>query len=372
VTAAVSGGSKDPQAGGGDGHQPITAAAVAVQVGGILTGDGSIEVSGFAPLDRAGPSELSIFSHRRYGQWFATSRAGVVLISPDLADLAGTPTTRIVVAKPVDAMVSLLARFHRQEPRSQGIHPSAVIAHGVRLGEGVTIDPFVVIGDGAVIGDRSWISAHAVIGAGSVLGKEVRVHASAVVYPFTELGDRVTLHSGARVGREGFGFVPQANGVVRIPHAGRCILEHDVEVGANSCIDRGSVDDTIIGAGTKLDNLVHIAHNVRVGRGCFLAAQAAVAGSTRIGDGVQIGGQVGISGHVTIGAQVNLAGGAGVIGNVPAGETWSGYPARPHRDHLRASAAIARLAKIVRPLEQLVSKQASVGQADRESDGSVT
>jgi len=372
VIAAVGGGSEDLQVGGGGGQQPITAAAVAAQVGGVLFGDGAIEVWGIAPLDRAGPHELSFLSQLRYGQWFATSRAGVVLISPELAELAGTPVTRIVVAKPVDAMVALLERFHRKEPRAKGVHPSAIVANDVRLGEGVTIDPFVVIGEGAVIGDRSWISAHAVIGAGSMVGKDVRVHSTAVVYPFTELGDRVTLHAGARVGREGFGFVAQANGVVRIPHAGRCILEHDVEVGANSCIDRGSVDDTIIGAGTKLDNLVHIAHNVRVGRGCFFAAQAAVAGSTRIGDGVQIGGQVGIGGHVTIGSQANLAGGAGVIGNVPAGETWSGYPARPHRDHLRASAAIARLAKIVRPLEQLVSKPATVGQANRESDGSVT
>ena len=365
----MSGGSTDPQLGGGDGRQPITAAAVAEDTGGVLVGDGSIEVHGIAPLDRAGPNELSIFSHRRYGQWFAASKAGVVLVSPELANFAGTPSTRVIVAKPVDAMVTLLARFHRKEPRARGVHVSAVIANDVRIGEGVTIDPFVVIGEGAIIGDGCWISAHAVIGAGSVLGNDVRVHATAVVYPFTELGDRVTLHAGARVGREGFGFVPQANGVMRIPHPGRCILEHDVEVGANSCIDRGSVDDTIIGAGTKIDNLVQIAHNVRIGRGCFLASHAGVAGSTRIGDGVQVGGQAGIGGHVTIGSGANLAGGAGVIGNVPAGETWSGYPARPHRDHLRASAAIARLAKIVRPLEELASRAVLAAQADRALGG---
>jgi UDP-3-O-[3-hydroxymyristoyl] glucosamine N-acyltransferase len=198
------------------------------------------------------------------------------------------------------------------------------------------------------------------------------VHATAVVYPFTELGDRVILHAGASVGREGFGFVPHATGVARIPHAGRCILEHDVEVGANSCIDRGSVDDTIIGAGTKIDNLVQIAHNVRIGRGCFFASQSGIAGSARIGDGVQVGGQAGVGGHGTIGAKANLAGGAGVIGNVPAGETWSGYPARPHKEHLRASAAIARLAKIVRPLEQLVSEPTAPRRADRGPEGSVT
>ena len=159
---------------------------------------------------------------------------------------------------------------------------------------------------------------------------------------------------------------------MRRPHAGRCVLEHDVEVGANSCIDRGSVDDTVVGAGTKIDNLVQIAHNVRIGRGCFFAAGVGVAGSARVGDGVQVGGQAGIGGHVTVGARATLAGGAGVIGNVPAGETWSGYPARPHRDHLRAAAAIARLAKIVRPLEQLVSKLVAATPADVESKGSVS
>lgn len=368
----MSGGSSDPRAGGGDGREPITAAAVAAQVGGVLVGDGATEVHGIAPLDRAGPHELSVFSNPRYLPWFTTSRAGVVLISPELADIDGAPATRIVVAKPVDAMVTLLARFHRTEARDVGVHPSAIIGRDVQLGAGVTIDPLVVVGNGVVIGDGCWVGAHAVIGEGSVLGRDVRVHAAAVVYPFTELGDRVTLHAGARVGREGFGFVPQAGGVLRIPHAGRCILEHDVEVGANSCVDRGSVDDTIIGAGTKLDNLVHIAHNVRVGRGCFFAAQAAVAGSTRIGDGVQVGGQAGVGGHVTIGSRANLAGGAGVIGNVPAGETWSGYPARPHRDHLRAAAAIARLAKIVRPLEQLVHATGAPSAGPSEAGGSAS
>lgn len=366
MTAAVRGDSEGQRDVGGDGREPITAAAVAAQLGGTLIGDGSVTIDGIAPLDRAEPHQLSFLSHPRYVHWFTTSRAGAVLLSPDLAQTPGTPSTRIIVAKPVDAMVSLLARFHRREPRAVGVHPSAVVGRGVHVGAGVTIDPFVVIGDGATIGDGSWLSAHAVVGAGSVLGRDVRLHAHAVVYPFTELGDRVTLHAGASVGREGFGFVPQAGGVVRIPHAGRCILEHDVEVGANSCVDRGSVDDTIIGAGTKIDNLVQIAHNVRVGRGCFFASHAGIAGSTRIGDGVQVGGQAGVGGHVTIGTGANLAGGASVIGNVPAGETWSGYPARPHREHLRASAALARLAKIIRPLEQLLQAGAAPAPSARE------
>lgn len=344
-----------PREGGGDGQTPITAADVAAQVGGRLVGDPSVAVTGIAPLDRAGPHDLSILSHLRYAGWFATSRAGAVLVAPAFEAQPGAPQTRIVVEKPMDALVGLLARFHRREPRAEGVHATAVIAANARIGAGVTVDAYAVIGDEAVIGDRSWIGAGAKVGAGSVLGADVRLHPNAVVYPFTELGDRVVLHAGAQVGREGFGFVPRPSGVVRIPHVGRCVLEHDVEVGANSCVDRGSVDDTIIGAGTKIDNLVQIAHNVRVGRFCFFASQAGIAGSTRIEDGAQIGGQVGMSGHLTVGARATVAAQAGVFGDIPAGETWSGYPARPHKEQLRTQAAMARLAKLIRPLERLLA-----------------
>jgi len=366
----VSGDSHVPQAGGGDGQMPITAADVAAQVGGRLVGDPSVVVRGIAPLDRAGPNDLSILSHLRYGAWFATSRAGVVLVAPAFESHPGTPSTRIVVDKPMDALVGLLARFHRQEPRAAGVHPTAVVAPSARLGEGVTLDAHAVVGDGAVLGDRCWIGAGAKVGAGSTLGNDVRLHANAVVYPFTELGDRVVLHAGAQVGREGFGFVPRATGVVRIPHVGRCVLEHDVEVGANSCVDRGSVDDTIIGAGTKIDNLVQIAHNVRVGRFCFFASQAGVAGSSRIEDGAQIGGQVGLSGHLTIGARATVAAQAGVFGDVPPGETWSGYPARPHKEQLRTQAAVTKLARLLRPLEAMVARfTATSAETERSPSG---
>lgn len=341
--------------GGGDGQVPITAADVAAQVGGRLIGDGQVVVRGIAPLDRAGGEELSFLAHPRYAAWFTDSKAGVVLVSPAFEHAAGGPATRVVVDKPMDALVTLLSRFHRREPRADGVHATAVVAESARLGTGVTIDPYAVIAADAVIGDGCWIGAGAKVGAGSILGRDVRLFPNAVVYPFVELGDRVVLHAGAQVGREGFGFVPQASGVVRIPHIGRCVLGHDVEVGANSCVDRGSVDDTIIGAGTKIDSLVQIGHNVRIGRFCFVASQAGIAGSTRIEDGVQIGGQAGLGGHQTIGAKATVAAQAGVFGAVPPGETWSGYPARPHKEQLRAQAALVRLAKLIRPLERLLA-----------------
>ena len=340
---------------GGDGREPLTAAAVAVRTGVRLIGNPEIVVRGVAPLDRANSDELSLLAHARYTSWFANTRAGVVLIAPQFELLPGATGARIVVEQPTDAMVGLLALFRRDEPRAAGVHSRAVVADSASLGAGVTIDAGAVIGDDVVIGDRSWIGANVSVGCGSRIGTDTRLHAGAVIYPWVEVGDRVVVHAGASIGREGFGFVPHGNAIVRIPHVGRCVLENDVEIGANSCVDRGSIDDTIIGAGTKVDNLVHIAHNVRIGRMCFLAAHIGIAGSARIEDGVQIGGQAGIGGHVTIGARASIGGQAGVLGNVPAGETWSGYPARPHREQMRAAAALAKIARLIRPIERMFS-----------------
>lgn len=341
---------------GGDGPEPITAAVVAERCGGRVEGDANTEISGIAPLDRATPRDLSFFAHRRYASWFAKTGAGVVVVSPALAALPGTAHALIVVDKPIEAMVALLAHFHRPERRESGIHPSAVVHRSAVIGVGVTVDPLAVIGEQVTIGDRSWIGPQAVVQTGAVIGTDVRVHANATVYPYVEIGDRAIIHSGARIGREGFGFVPTATGLVRIPHIGRCVLGADVEIGANSCIDRGSVDDTIIGAGTKIDNLVQVAHNVRIGKMCFLVSQTGVAGSARIGDGVQLGGQVGVAGHISIGDRATVAAQAGVIGDVPAGEIWSGYPARPHKEQLRAQAALSKLAQIIRPLQTLLNR----------------
>ncbi|HYW33305.1 MAG TPA: UDP-3-O-(3-hydroxymyristoyl)glucosamine N-acyltransferase [Gemmatimonas sp.] len=350
---------------GGDGQSPITAADIAAETGGRLIGPPDVYVRGVAPLDRAGVDELSFLASARYVPWFARTGASVVLIAPQFADLPGPEAcTRIVVDKPTDALVGLLARFHRREARATGVHESAVIGSNVTVGADVTIEPFAVIGDGVEIGDRAWIGAHATVGRGTRVGADARVHAGATIYQYVELGERVVVHSGARVGREGFGFVPRADGAPRrIPHVGRCVLEDDVEIGANTCVDRGSVDDTIIGAGTKIDNLCHIAHNVRVGRGCFFAAQVGIAGSTRIGDGVQLGGQAGINGHITIGSRAIVTGQTGVIGDVPAAEMWSGYPARPHREQMRSTAALSRLARMMRPIEQLLRGDGSGGSA---------
>lgn len=337
---------------GGASEGALTAEAVSHLVGGELRGDPTVRIVRVAALDRAGPDELSFFANPRYHDEFARSRAGVVLISPELAAQAGAPPCRIIVARPQEAMLLVLPTLYPPAPRELGIHPSAVIGRGVRVGKEVAIGAHSVIGDGAVLGDRVVIGPLCDIGRHVSIGADSHLVSAVTAYPGTILGVRVRLHAGVRVGSDGFGYVPSASGIRKVPHVGRCIIEDDVEVGANSTIDRGSIADTVIGAGSKLDNLVMIAHNVRLGRMCLIAAQSGIAGSTRLGDGCMIGGQVGVTGHLEIGNNVKLGAGSGVMDDIPDGEMWSGAPARPHRDWLKATSAFYKLADRMREIER--------------------
>jgi len=312
-------------------------------------------VTAIAPIDRASGQDLSFLASPRYAPLFETTEAAVVLVAPDLAETPGKVRARVIVDKPHEALLALLPRLYVPPVRIAGIHPTAKVGRDVRLAEGVTVEAYVVIGDGAVIGEGSWLESHVVVGRDVVIGRDSRLHPGVVLYPGARLGDRVQIHSGARIGSDGFGYVYRNGAHEKIPHVGRCVIENDVEIGANTTIDRGSIDDTVIGAGTKIDNLVHLGHNVRVGKLCLIMAQVGVAGSTHIGDGVIMAGQAGIGGHIEIGDRVRIGGQAGVFGSVPPGETWSGYPARPHRESLRAQAALFKLASMIRSLEKLLA-----------------
>ena len=325
-------------------------------------GDGSVVLCAVAPLERAGAGELTFLAHERYAHLLTESRAGAVLVSPELAAAAGDGEQgswngcRIVVAHPYEAMLRAIPLLHPPAPRRRGVHATAVIERGASIGRDVYIGAYSLVGEGAVIEDGVSVGSHCSIGGGVRVGEDSWLADSVTLYPGAEIGQRVRLHAGVRVACDGFGYV-QVGGVhEKIPHVGRCIIENDVEVGANSALDRGSVDDTVIGAGTKIDNLVHVAHNVRIGRLCLIMAQVGIAGSVRIGDGCILAGQVGVSGHHTIGAGARLAAQAGVFGDIPAGETWSGYPARPHRESLRAHAAFFKLAGLMRRMERLLAR----------------
>ena len=328
-------------------------------------GDGSVALRAVAPLERAGADELTFLAHERYAHLLAESRAGAVLVSPELAAAAGAAAEgeqgswngcRIIVAQPYEAMLRAIPVLYPPVPRRRGVHATAVIERGASIGRDVHIGAYSLVGEGAVLADGVSVGAHCSIGRGVRVGEDSWLADSVTLYPGAQIGQRVRLHAGVRVASDGFGYV-QVGGVhEKIPHVGRCIIENDVEVGANSTLDRGSVDDTVIGAGTKIDNLVHVAHNVRIGRLCLIMAQVGIAGSVRIGDGCILAGQVGVSGHHTIGAGARLAAQAGVFGDIPAGETWSGYPARPHRESLRAHAAFFKLAGLMRRMERLLAR----------------
>lgn len=343
---------------GGEGGIVLTADVIASTVGGQLVGDPHTGVSGIAPLDRAGVDELSFLASPKYAKLLAESHAGVVLVTPELSTVPGRTRARIIVAKPHDALLSLIPRFYHRATQRPGVHETAKLGRGVQLGADVSIGAYAVIGEGSIIGDGATIGPHAVVGAGVRVGRGAQLYPAVTLYSGTLLGDRVIVHAGARLGSDGFGYVFREGRHEKIPHVGRCIIEHDVEIGANTTIDRGSIDDTVIGAGTKIDNLVHIAHNCRVGRLCLVMAQVGMAGSTHVEDGCILAGQVGISGHHTIGKGATLAAQAGVFGDVPPGETWSGYPARPHKESLRAQAALFRLAPLMRRLEKLLDGNA--------------
>ena len=343
----------------GDGASTITAAAIADLVAGALEGDGQAIVSGVAPLDRAEPFHLSILATAKYAPLLAASRAGVVLIDPQFRGAAGTPRARIVVARPLEKLLAVLPKLYPEEKTAPGIAASARIGTNVRLGERVSIGDNVVLGGRAQLGDDVVIGDNCVVGEGARIGDGSRLKPGVTIYAGSILGARVLVHSGARIGCDGFGYVSKEGAHNKIPHVGGCTVGDDVEIGANTTIDRGSIDDTVIGKGTKIDNLVHIAHNVRIGERCLLMAQVGIAGSAVIGNDCIIAGQAGLGGHITIGAGARIGAQAGVFGDVPAGEAWSGYPARPHRESLRASGALFKLAGMMRRLEKLLEDPAT-------------
>jgi UDP-3-O-[3-hydroxymyristoyl] glucosamine N-acyltransferase len=339
---------------GGEGGIVLTADAIARAVGGTLVGDAEVPVYSVAPLNQATERDLTFLAGARHVAALAGSRAAVILVSPEHAESPAAARARVIVSDPQAALVALLPKFARSDAPLPGVHSTAVVGRGARLGSEISVGPYVVIGEGAVLGDRVLIGANCVVGAGVRVGDASRLHPHVTLYPGAELGRRVTIHSGARIGSDGFGYIQRAGKHEKIPHVGRCIIGDDVEVGANTTIDRGSIGDTVIGAGTKIDNLVHIAHNCTIGKNCLFAAQAGLAGSVVLEDGVAVGGQVGIADHQTIGAGARLGAQAGVFGDVPAGQTWSGYPARPHREALKAQAAMFRLVPLLKRIERLL------------------
>lgn len=341
----------------GDARVLLEAAEVSRIVDGDLEGDPGRKVRDVAPVDEARDDELGFLASASYVNRLSGTRAGALLVSSalrdELADEPDAPETRIFVDDPHAVLPELLRRFHPPAPEEPGIHPTAVLGAGVRLGEGVRVGPYAVIEDGATLGARVRIGPHVVVGRGSRVGDDSVLHPQVVLYPGSQVGERVILHAGARIGVDGFGYATVEGDHRKIPQVGGCTVEDDVEIGANTAVDRGSIGSTRIARGAKLDNLVHLGHNVKVGRSSMLAAQVGVAGSTRIGSGVLCGGQAGINGHIEIGDGARIGGQGGVIGDLEPGATVTGFPARNHRDYFRGMALVLKLPDLLRRLRAL-------------------
>ncbi|MGI4747340.1 MAG: UDP-3-O-(3-hydroxymyristoyl)glucosamine N-acyltransferase [Janthinobacterium lividum] len=299
---------------------------------------------GVAPLQAAGPDQVSFLDNRRYLKQLALTRAGVVIVSPAFADQVPAPSAALVTPDPYLAWALIASLFHPRRAVAGGIHRSAVIEPGARIDPSAEIGAFAFVGQDAVIGAGCSIGSHVSIGAGVIIGSDCRIETHVSV-SHSILGDRVTVFPGARLGQEGFGFALGKAGFVTVPQLGRVLIEDDVEIGANTTIDRGSTQDTVIGAGSRLDNLVQIGHNVRLGRCCIVVSQAGISGSTELEDFVTIAAQAGLIGHIRIGRKARVGAQCGVMSDVEAGADVIGSPAMPFREFFRNVAALRRLAR---------------------------
>jgi UDP-3-O-[3-hydroxymyristoyl] glucosamine N-acyltransferase len=316
-----------------------------------LEGDGAIEIRGVARIEDAEPGDLTFFANSKYASALRVTRASAVILA-DASEAA--PCAMLRAQHPYLAFAHAVELFVDPWRPPQGVHRLALVGDGVTLGADVSIGPFAVVGDQARIGARTIVHPHVTVGRHATVGDDCVLHAGVSVRERVRIGHRVILHDGAVVGSDGFGFARRPDGTHhKIPQTGIVVVEDDVEIGANSTVDRPAAGETRIGAGSKIDNLVQIAHGVTIGRNVLLAAQVGIAGSVRIDDDVTLAGQVGVAGHITVGRGVVATAQTGIPNSVDAGGFVSGYPAIPNRDWLKASAVFRKLPELRRLVAEL-------------------
>lgn len=331
----------------------ITAQDLSQIVGGRIEGSPQQTVSRFAKIEEATADSLTFLANPKYTHYIYSTRAGIALVHEEFEATEPLPDslTLIRVKDPYDTLAHLMSYVESLKPKPTGIEQPCFIADGVEIPADAYIGAFAYIGAGAKIGAGASIYPQAYIGPGSVIGEGCIVYAGAKIYADCHIGKRCIIHSGAVIGADGFGFAPSQDGYTKIPQTGNVILEDDVEVGANTCIDRATMGHTRIGAGTKLDNLIQIAHNVEVGCNNVFAAQGGVAGSTHIGDANMIGGQVGIAGHINIGSHNQIGAQSGIPNSVGDGRRLMGYPAVDAMTFARNQVYIKRLEALFKKLK---------------------
>ena len=329
-----------------DNAGPFTLGSIAERIGAKLAdpAQSGLSLRDVAPLDRAGAGELTFLDNPKYAAGLGASQASACILAEKFASRAPAGMALLVAPQPYLAYARAAQMFYPLPRSVPGIHASAIVDATAKIGEGVSIGAHAVIEAGAEIGDGSSIGPGTVVGCNVVLGEACRIGAN-VSLTHCLIGNRVTLHTGARIGQDGFGFAPHPSGHVKVPQLGRVRIGDDCDIGANSCIDRGSGPDTVIGPGCWIDNLVQIGHNVSMGRGCIVIAQAGIAGSTRLEDFVVVAAQAGLAGHLTIGMGAQIGAKSGVMTDIPAGERHAGIPSSRAKEHFRQVAILRRLAK---------------------------
>ncbi|MGL5136851.1 MAG: UDP-3-O-(3-hydroxymyristoyl)glucosamine N-acyltransferase [Beijerinckiaceae bacterium] len=312
--------------------------------------DSDRRFGGLAPLDAAAPDDISFLDNAQYIDQAAKTGAGLVLVGQRHADKVAAGAIRLVVKEPYRAFAKIAAALFPSAMRPQSVFAATGVSAGsfihptARLEQGVIVDPGVIIGPAAEIGANTVICANAVIGPGVTIGRDSAIGPNAAI-THAHIGNRVIIHAGCNIGQDGYGFAMGPGGHLKVPQVGRVIIQDDVEIGAGTCVDRGMNRDTVIGEGTKIDNMVQVAHNVTIGRHCVIVAQVALAGSSMLEDYVVIGGKAGVIGHATVGMGAQIAATSSVGRDVPPGERWGGTPAKPIRELFKEMTALERLAK---------------------------
>jgi UDP-3-O-[3-hydroxymyristoyl] glucosamine N-acyltransferase len=334
---------------------------LAARLGGRVVGDGSVTIERVAAVDDAGAGALTFATSDGFLAAAFGGSAAAVLVEAEFA--TGAPVKPLLVVENVRrALAQLLRTLQRPRPQGPFRHPSAAVAEDAVVAADVYVDAHAYVGNRAAIGAGSIVGAGAYVGEDAVVGESAWIHPGARLMAGCRIGNRVVLHPGCTIGSDGFGWTFVDGRTERIPQVGNVVLEDDVEIGSNSCVDRAQTGSTIVGAGTKIDNLVQIGHNCRIGRDCVIAALTGLAGSTVIGDSVKVAGQVGFRGHITVGSRVTIAGQSGVWGNVGDDATISGNPARDHREDLRREVMIRRLPKLFDRVEALERSRSRPGE----------
>ena len=332
---------------------PFTAAEIARLLGGEVLGEPNLVLHGFAPADRAQPGELTFAENENYFARADQSSASAIIV-----DGAFTSTRKVLIRVPNArvAFAKVLPLFFPDPVYPAGIHPTALVAASAKVDPTAHVGPYCIVGEGVTIGARTVLQGSNHVADQSRLGQDVNLFPHVVLYPRTEIGNRVRIHSGTVVGSDGFGYVPDGGIHLKVPQIGNVIIRDDVEIGANVTIDRGALGPTVIGQGSKIDNLVQIAHNVVLGEHCLIVSQAGIAGSTKLGNYVTLAGQVGLAGHLKIGNRVSIAAQSGVMTNIPDGEKWLWTPAQPDRQAKRQMIALQQLPELLRRVHELEKK----------------